>query len=234
MLISIKNDDLSVEQWTFADKYMQNLFKILYYATQKGVYYEFDANYDLVEVQNSDTKTTLSKVFDIDSWVRMYIHSELMRNGDQSKKSFYMWVDFSEKGTGLLTFGCPWDFDSAIGGYKKYNYTGTDSLLAGYRNLWYVMVLSCDWFREEVCRVWDELYEKSNGFVNATYVLENIIKYYKDEIDEDKVLWSRSKDHKKYAQKTIDWMEARVKWLDEQFDLNNAESAFLHPVQETT
>ena len=88
LLISIKNDDLSVEQRAFAEKYMQNLFKILYYATQQGIYYEFDANFDLVEVKNTDSKTTLCKVFDLDSWVRMYIHSELLRNNDQNKKIY--------------------------------------------------------------------------------------------------------------------------------------------------
>ena len=229
VLISIKNDDLTVEQRAFVEKYMQNVFKILYFATQQGIYYEFDANYDLVEVKNTDSKTTLLKVFDLESWVRMYIHSELVCNGDQSKKSFYMWVDFSEDGTGLLNFGCPWDFDSAFCGYKSYTFQKIEYIFAAKRNLWYVMVANCMWFREEVCRVWEEVYESSNGFQNASYVLDNIVKYYKDEIDEDARIWKRTHDHEEYAIKTRVWVEEHSAWLNTQFDLTNQKSVWLYP-----
>ena len=227
--IALKNDGLTPEQEAFAVKYIQNIFKILYYATQEGIYYEFDANYDLVEVANSDSEATLRKVLDIDSLARMYIHSELVMNGDQSKKSFYMWADFSEKGDGKLHFGCPWDFDSAFCGYKSYTFQDAKKIFAAKRNLWYVMPASCEWFREEVCRVWDEVYEETNGFANASYVLDNIVKYYKDEIDADAVRWKRTHDHEAYAITTRNWVEQRVEWLNEQFDLENPESAFLNP-----
>ena len=227
--ISIKNDDLTVEQLAFARKYMTNLFQIIYAATQENKYYEFDKNFDLVEVENSDSQKTLSKIINIDSLIRMLIHSEIVSNGDQTKKSFYMWVDFSKDGNGLLTFGCPWDFDSAFCGYKSYSFQRIDYIFAAKRNPWYVMISRCDWFREEVCRVWDEVYEESNGFWNTSYVLDNIVKYYKDEIDGDAKLWKRTHDHEEYAVLTRDWVEEHLDWLNKHYDLEYEKSKWLNP-----
>ena len=227
--MAIKNDNLTAEQEAFARKYLQNLFLIIYYATQEDAYYEFDENFDLDLNINGNSRSTLEKIIDIDSLIRMLIHSEIVSNGDQTKKSFYMWVDFSEGGNGLLTVGCPWDFDSAFCGYKSYKFQRIDYIFAAKRNPWYVMISRCDWFREEVCRVWDEVYEESNGFKNVSYVLDNIVKYYKDEIDGDAQLWERTHDHEEYAVLTRDWVAAHVDWLNTHYDLEYAKSKWLHP-----
>ena len=227
--ISIKNDDLTVEQDAFIRKYMQNVFQIIYSATQEDIYYELDKDFNLKQNPTGNSKDTLSKIIDIDSLIRMLIHSELVSNNDQTKKSFYMWVDFSKDGSGLLTFGCPWDFDSAFCGYKSYNFQRIDYIFAAKRNPWYVMISRCTWFREEVCRVWDEVYEASNGFQNVSRVLDGIVANYKDEIDEDAKLWKRTHDHEEYAVKTRDWIEAHVDWLNTHYDTANEKSKWLYP-----
>ena len=140
-----------------------------------------------------------------------------------------MWADFSAKGDGKLHFGCPWDFDSAFCGYKSYTFQDAKKIFAAKRNLWYVMPASCEWFREEVCRVWDEVYEEANGFVNTSYVLDGIVQNYKDEIDEDKKIWKRSKDHKTYAILTRDWVEEHIDWLNKHYDLEYEKSKWLNP-----
>ena len=104
-----------------------------------------------------------------------------------------------------------------------------DYIFAAKRNPWYVMISRCRWFREEVCRVWDEVYEESNGFVNTSYVLDGIVQNYKDEIDEDKKIWKRSKDHKKYAILTRDWVKDHIDWLNTHYDLEYEKSKWLNP-----
>ena len=225
----IENNGLSAEQKAFAEKYLQNIFTILYSATMEEVFYEFDENYALKRVYNTNSKEILSKVFDIDSLIRMYIHSELVCNGDQSKKSFYLYVDFSENGTGLCTFGCPWDFDSAFCGYKSYTFQKIEYIFAAKRNLWYVMIMNCTWFREEVCKVWKEVYEESDGFYNVQTMMTWITEYYADDIAEDAAMWGRTKDHTKYCNRTREWIRDHVEWLNKQFDPANEESVFMYP-----
>lgn len=108
LYITLKNNDYTDEQFAFAKKYLRNVFQIIYSATYEGISYVFDENFDLIEDPSISAQTAISSVVDIDSLVRMYLLSEMMCNHDDYKKSFYLWVDFSEDANGKLTFGCPW------------------------------------------------------------------------------------------------------------------------------
>ena len=72
---SIKNDLYSQNQIDFIDKYLNNLFKIVYEACENGKYYKFDENYDLVDSDVTTAEEAVSNVLDIDSVRDMYMRS---------------------------------------------------------------------------------------------------------------------------------------------------------------
>jgi hypothetical protein len=111
---TIKSDIFSEEQNTFIQNYMQNVFCIAYEAIYNEVYYEFDSTFTTISLSDTLTNSyeTVNKVIDVDSWVNAYILAELTCDIDIAWSSFYMDVDFGEKGKKKLVFEAPWDFDS--------------------------------------------------------------------------------------------------------------------------
>lgn len=214
LFYSVKNDGLSSAQMDFAEKYMENVFKILYYATYDGIAYEFDENYNLVDSAMSP-REAISAVIDIDSMVRKYIHSEILCNGDEHKKSYFMYVDLSQSGSGRLTFGCPWDFDTAFVHWDSVNYRETDVHYSCTRNLWYVVMLNNEWFRERVIETWDMLYEQYNGYRNALDTLLAIQEIYQGDFNYDARKWGRTEDHQLQISLTYQWLIDRIEWLNE-------------------
>lgn len=214
LFYSIKNDGLSTEQKRFAELYMQNVFKILYHATYDGVAYEFDENYKLVESAMT-CEEAIAAVIDIESMARKYIHSEIFCNGDEHKKSYYMYVDLSKDGTGLLTFACPWDFDTAFVHWNSVNYRETDVHYSCTRNLWYVVMLNNEFFRERVIELWDALYAQTNGYQNALDTIRSIQSIYRGDFQFDANKWNRVEDHQEQITLTYNWLVERIAWLNE-------------------
>lgn len=217
MRYSLKNDSYSDAQFAFASRYIQNVLKILYYATYEGVYYTLNEQAALIPSSYTSAEDAISAVIDIDSFVRMYIFSELICNADEYKKSFYMYVDFSEDGTGLLTFTCPWDFDGAIVAWNTYNYQDPNKYFAAKRNLWYVMAMKNDWFRDRVSEVWQALYSANDGFMRVPFQIRQITSVYKDAFSQDAILWDRKHDQGEHAEKTAKWFVARAAWMNSEF-----------------
>ena len=211
---SIKNNGLRTSQKIFAQKYLEGVFEILYYATYENTAYAFDENYNLVE-SDMTPREAIEAVIDIDSVARKYIHSEILCNGDEHKKSYFMYVDLSESGTGLLTFTCPWDFDTAFVHWDSVNYRETDVHYSCTRNLWYVMIMCNDWFRDYVIEVWDELYAQTNGFQSALDTIRNIQSIYQGDFQFDANKWNRREDHQEQITLTYNWLVARIAWLNE-------------------
>ncbi len=217
MRYSLKNDGYSDAQFAFASRYIQNVLKILYYATYEGVYYTLNEQAELIPSSYATAEDAISAVIDIDSFVRMYIFSELICNADEYKKSFYMYVDFSKDGTGLLTFTCPWDFDGAVVAWNTYNYQDPNKYFAAKRNLWYVMAMKNDWFRDRVSEVWQALYSANDGFMRVPFQIRQITSVYKDAFSQDAILWDRKHDQGEHAEKTAKWLVARVAWMNSEF-----------------
>ena len=217
MRYSLKNDGCSDAQRAFAERYIQNVLRILYAATYQGVYYGLDSDAGLILSSYTTAEETISAVIDVESLVRMYLFSELICNGDEYKKSFYMYVDFSEDGTGLLTFACPWDFDGAIVKWNTYDYQSPNSYFAACRNLWYVMAMKNEWFFERVCKTWQELYNAHQGFWSLAYGIRRISSAYAQDFTMDAKLWARQYDQAAEAEKTAKWFVARIAWMNRQF-----------------
>lgn len=217
LYITLKNNDYTEEQFAFAKKHLRNVFQIIYSATYEEISYVFDENFDLTEAPDLSAQEAISNVVDIDSMVRMYLLSEIMCNHDDYKKSFYLWVDFSEDGNGKLTFGCPWDFDGAIVSWNTYDYRPTDQFFAAKRNLWYVMMMNHDWFRSKVEACWQTQYACNGAFEATIEMIGKITANYSEDFQKDAELWSRQQDQQTHAELSQDWLRDRIAWLDSQF-----------------
>ena len=221
----LKNDDVSPEQTAFAKRYLENIFKLIYAATYQGTYYTLDENANLVSSNYKTAEEALRAVIDIDSLVRKYIHSELTCNWDDRQKSYYTYVDFSEGGTGLFTFACPWDFDHAFYQYGTFKYADTEAYFALNRNVWYAMLLNHEFIRAEVAEVWQEVYAATNGFDSILDMMLLITRNYEDDFRVDADMWNRGSDGRPAAvadrltqvASTYQWLIKRIKWMNEQF-----------------
>lgn len=213
LYVSVKNDGLSDAQFHFIEKVTNNIFTILYAATYEKTMYVFDENYDLTEAPELSAEEVISRVIDIDSMVRMYLFCELICNSDEYKKSFFLWIDFSDDGK--LTFGCPWDFDGAIVEWSSYSYHPTDAYFAARRNLWFVMAMKNRWFRDRAKQYWRELYEHTNGFASSLRTVLLISRRYKKDFEKDLQMWGRrANDGQDHAALTRRWLKDRIKWLN--------------------
>ncbi|MCQ2506121.1 MAG: CotH kinase family protein [Lachnospiraceae bacterium] len=206
---SIHSDIYSQKQVDFAKKYIDNVFKILYEATEHDKYYGFDENYDLVEMAFASAKECISAVMDINSVVCMYIVEEISCDYDRGIGSFFMAIDFSENAKyDKLTFLCPWDMEFIVGGRAEvvksylagvFDYylpekdskgnivydkeTGNPVQSMGDRaNPWLIIFAKQDWFRE---MVYDKLVElnRDERFENMLLGVDQYLEYARPDIE---------------------------------------------------
>jgi hypothetical protein len=213
----LKNDNLTAEQKEFAAKYMKNLFKVLYTATYEGYYLALDENANIVKSGYKTAEETVSALIDVDSFVRKYIHSELTCNWDDRSRSYFTYVDFSEGGTGLLTFACPWDFDHAFYKYGTFEYAPVEEYFAASRNMWYVMLLNHEFIRARIAEVWQEVYVDTNGFDSSLDMMLLITRNYESELRTDADMWNRGRDRITQVATTYQWLIRRIEWMNGQF-----------------
>lgn len=162
---SIKNDLYSQNQIDFIQKYMTNIFTIVYEACKNDNYLTFDENYNLVEADFTTAEETVSQVMDIDSVVDMYILYEIIHDYDCGEGSFYMCVDFSENSKyEKLTFTSPWDFNWAYNDAPEGKYYAAafadKSFVDQYgdrSNPWFIILMQEDWFQNAVKEKWTEM-----------------------------------------------------------------------------
>lgn len=213
LYISVKNDGLSDAQFNFIKKVTKNIFKIIYSATYENTMYVFDDNYNLKEAPDLSAEDVISRVVDIDSLVRMYLFCELICNSDEYKKSFFLWIDFSDDGK--LTFGCPWDYDGAIVWWSSYNYQPVEGYFAAQRTLWFVMLMNHRWFRNQAKQCWREIYENTNGFASSLHMVSQIPEIYKDDFEKDLQKWGRrANDNRNHTRLTLQWLRGRIEWMN--------------------
>ncbi len=114
--ITIKSDICSQEQQDFVASYLDNVYKIMYYAAYHDEAYVFSEDY--TEISKTDKltpKEAVEQVIDVQSLVDVYIINELFCDADVYYSSFFMAVDFGTEGDKKLRFEAPWDFDSGLG-----------------------------------------------------------------------------------------------------------------------
>ncbi len=218
LFYELKNDGVSAEQIAFAHNYFQSILDLIYYATYEDVFFKINEKTGIRTPSNAlSAEEAIRAAVDIESAARMYILSEIICNSDEYKKSFYFYVDFSENGTGKLTFACPWDFDGTIVKWATYEFKPYNEYFASQQNLFYVMLMNNEFFRETVREIWCELYEETNGFENVIRAVSRISEVYAEELAVEKELWDRKNDQAKLCEKTCRWLKVRINWLNQQF-----------------
>lgn len=112
----IKTDVYGDEQVPFLKDYLNNVLKA-FKGTLKGEDKKIvNENGELEDSPYTTQYETLNTYLDLDSFFRMYLLQEYLKDYDVGWGSFYMYVDFSAKSVAKrLTMGAPWDFDLGEG-----------------------------------------------------------------------------------------------------------------------
>lgn len=225
---SIKNDLYSQNQIDFIDKYLNNLFKIVYEACENGKYYKFDENYDLVDSDVTTAEEAVSNVMDIDSVRDMYILYEIVHDYDCGEGSFYMCVDLSKDSKcPKLKFTSPWDFNWAYNDSTEKYYAGafTDKNFVAKKgdrsNPWFIILCKQDWFMATVKEKWTEMSREK--------LLQGCIKTEREYLKEyDADLRKGEEWGPDSAEDLFNWIENRIYWLNSQWkiksDVSNSSS----------
>lgn len=218
---SIKNDLYSQNQIDFIDKYLNNLFKIVYEACENGKYYKFDENYDLVDSDVITAEEAVSNVMDIDSVRDMYILYEIVHDYDCGEGSFYMCVDLSKDSKcPKLKFTSPWDFNWAYNDSTEKYYAGafTDKNFVAKKgdrsNPWFIILCKQDWFMATVKEKWTEMSQEK--------LLQGCIKTEREYLKEyDADLRKGEEWGPDSAEDLFNWIENRIYWLNSQWKIKS-------------
>lgn len=218
---SIKNDLYSQNQIDFIDKYLNNLFKIVYEACENGKYYKFDENYDLVDSDVTTAEEAVSNVMDIDSVRDMYILYEIVHDYDCGEGSFYMCVDLSKDSKcPKLKFTSPWDFNWAYNDSTEKYYAGafTDKNFVAKKgdrsNPWFIILCKQDWFMATVKEKWTEMSREK--------LLQGCIKTEREYLKEyDADLRKGEEWGPDSAEDLFNWIENRIYWLNSQWKIKS-------------
>lgn len=218
---SIKNDLYSQNQIDFIDKYLKNLFKIVYEACENGKYYKFDENYDLVDSDVTTAEEAVSNVMDIDSVRDMYILYEIVHDYDCGEGSFYMCVDLSKDSKcPKLKFTSPWDFNWAYNDSTEKYYAGafTDKNFVAKNgdrsNPWFIILCKQDWFMDTVKEKWTEMSQEK--------LLQGCIKAEREYLKEyDADLRKGEEWGPDSAEDLFNWIENRIYWLNSQWKIKS-------------
>ena len=225
---SIKNDLYSQNQIDFIDKYLNNLFKIVYEACENSKYHKFDENYDLVDSDVTTAEEAVSAVMDIDSVRDMYILYEIVHDYDCGEGSFYMCVDLSKDSKcPKLKFTSPWDFNWAYNDSTEKYYAGafTDKNFVAKKgdrsNPWFIILCKQDWFMATVKEKWTEMSREK--------LLQGCIKTEREYLKEyDADLRKGEEWGPDSAEDLFNWIENRIYWLNSQWkkksDVSNSSS----------
>lgn len=218
---SIKNDLYSQNQIDFIDKYLNNLFKIVYEACENGKYYKFDENYDLVDSNVTTAEEAVSNVMDIDSVRDMYILYEIVHDYDCGEGSFYMCVDLSKDSKcPKLKFTSPWDFNWAYNDSTEKYYAGafTDKNFVAKKgdrsNPWFIVLCKQDWFMATAKEKWTEMSQEK--------LLQGCIKTEREYLKEyDADLRKGEEWGPDSAEDLFNWIENRIYWLNSQWKIKS-------------
>ncbi|OUM58970.1 hypothetical protein PIROE2DRAFT_64071 [Piromyces sp. E2] len=238
--MTIKNDIYSQEQHDFIEKYMNNVYKIMYEAAYNKKSLKFNSDYTgVVEAPELTSKEAIENVVDVNSLADMYIISELSCDADLFFSSFYLDVDFGKNGSKKLRFEAPWDFDSGFGnkdvcmngeGFFAGNLI-PDTTASGYQiNPWLAVMMYEDWYQDIIRNKWTKAYD--NGvFRRAIEMIHSDAQTYEEAFARNTERWDDDVRREIIGYEIIDrekqciteadsaayiseWIEARVDFIN--------------------
>ena len=239
--ITIKNDIYSQTQHDFIAAYMNNVYRIMYYAAYRDEAYAFSEDYSTIAPAAELTpQQAVEAVVDTASLADMYIISEVCVDADLYWSSFYMDVDFGEGTDHRLRFEAPWDFDSALGNKDRcadgkgfYAASVLTDVNDNYEciNPWLAVLMREDWFRNIVREKWTAAYD-SGVFSRTAEMIRSDAAAYQDAFARNDERWPSSrrnagvraelcrrslkcKTSQESAEYLAGWLESRVAFLNE-------------------
>lgn len=214
---SIKSDVYSQDQIDFIEKYLNNLFEIVYRACEKKEYLTFDENYNLVKSKFKNAEDTINAVMDVQSVVDMYLLYEIVHDNDCGEGSFYMCVDLAEDSKcPKLQFTSPWDFNWAYDGSTSKYWAAAfceQSFVDEFgdrSNPWFILLMKQDWFSDMAKEKWTELH-KSDIIKGCIDEETAILEEYKNDLNKAEK-WATSSSYK-----LLEWIKSRINWMDKVF-----------------
>ena len=223
--VSVKYDELTNEQVKTLEKYLNNVYRIVYNAIFKNKYYKLNAALDVVEAPEfTSAGECISNVLDLDAAAAMYIVEELAMDKDVGVGSFFMYADLSLESP-VLTFCAPWDlswaFDTSYGFDTEHfwvsawqpqefiNYAGNRS------STWYITLYQCEEFREIVKEKWRRI--RSDGtFDTMLEMLPVFSQSNPEDIAAERMRWGGGNPVTS-AQTMANFLKKRAAWLDTQW-----------------
>ena len=182
-------------------------------------------------------KDYIESLIDLDSVVDAYLVEELFKNLDVGWGSFYMYQHIG----GKLHFGPLWDFDLSAGNadandrnpsfpMPEYIYVGSDAYNYSQSHAWFIKLCEYDWFNDMVKARWFEILDTVK--MTPKYV-RDVALLYSDEFDKNFERWPifgqqinrepaqvrALKNHDEHAEYVAKWLEQRIAWLTEYFEV---------------
>jgi len=213
---AIKSDVQDEKQEQYIEKWLKGVYSVLYEAAANGEAVRLDEELRPVPAENLTGFEAVNELLDLESLADMLILEELVQNYDVGAGSFYMAIDFSaDSRYKKLTFLGPWDLswgyiEPPDGGF----YAGTfQNHIQGMDNSnpWFVLAMKLEGFRSIVRERWKAL--SGSGVLTETtrQVLADIEDLAGDLGEENAGKLTEGK-------KIVDYVNARIRWLDGQWN----------------
>lgn len=159
----------------------------------------------------------LASLVDIDSFIDYYIIQEVMGQPEINWKSVYMY----KSKDGLMKMGPLWDFDWSVMG------PSVGKAKDRWRDTVWGLRSSGNWFDTMLDRSPEFLAAVSERFDEVTPTVLSVLKSVREEEESlapyakrNHLRWNWFRigsDWEDYYRDTLEWIEARIKWLDERF-----------------
>ena len=232
----VKTDIFGNEQGPFIEKYVKNLQKVWISACKGEGLKVLNSTGDIVDSPYETQYETLNSVFDLDSFFRMYVLQEFMKNYDCGWGSFYLFIDFSKNAKHpRFTSGGPWDFDLGLGNKKrdgKYQPTGdfitnVNNSMTEF-NPWLYLLSQTDFFNELFKRYYSafahsDIYEQAIHDINyetSAFANDFVKEYAKWGGDSGRTSMGTRTDytnHQAAVSYLTDWLGQRKTYLDNKY-----------------
>lgn len=241
--VTIKSDIYSQEQHDFIERFVNNVYNIMYEAAYNDKAFVMSEDFSAIaETTELSPREAVEKVVDIRSLVDSYILAELSCDADIYWSSFFMDADFGSGGSKKLRFEAPWDFDSALGNKDRCAdgsgfYAGNiifdvDGKYKEMCNPWLLVLVNEDWFNDAVKERWTEIYN-SGTFDRVYEMIRSECENYSAEFDRNYKKWdnirynnaanelckraAQCKTQSEAAEYLQSWLKSRVEFLNSQW-----------------
>ena len=228
---AIKSDTFGDKQAKYIEKYVANAMDALINAVTGKKLQIISENNELIDSPYDNQYDTLNSFLDLESFFKMCVLHELVKNYDVGYGSFYLFVDFSLNSKHpRLTFGAPWDFDLSQGNKNSGNITKTNNefIKSGFGeanfNPWLYLLSQTDFYNELIKKYY-AVFASSNVFEKTVDYIEyettafktdfaNNIERWKNGTGKDRMDTRQYSSHSAAVEYLLDWLSKRKTYMD--------------------